>query len=165
MSEIELPFRKGSRILELGGGESPIFRPNLDIKPGPSVDIVADLAKDLPIPNDSFDGVYSCFALEHVSWRRTEHMMKEIYRVLRSRGILMLILPNTREQARKVTSSAWDGNESCLLFGDQNYNENYHAAAFCPASTTKSLIGVGFSGVLVYPHPAALTDMVVEAIK
>ena len=46
-------------VIELGGGDKPYFRPNLDVRSGPTVDIVADFNKRLPIDDTSYDGVFS----------------------------------------------------------------------------------------------------------
>ena len=34
-------------VIELGGGDNPYFRPNLDVRSGPTVDIVADFNKNV----------------------------------------------------------------------------------------------------------------------
>ena len=37
-----LPFTPQQKVIELGGGNRPYFRPNLDVRSGENIDIVAD---------------------------------------------------------------------------------------------------------------------------
>jgi len=59
----------GDRVIELGGGPGdatgmPIFRPNIDARPGPMVDIVHDLSQTpWPLPSSHYNGAYSSFWL------------------------------------------------------------------------------------------------------
>jgi len=63
------PFVAGDRVIELGGGPGdatgmPIFRPNIDARPGPMVDIVHDLSQTpWPLPSSHYNGAYSSFWL------------------------------------------------------------------------------------------------------
>jgi len=57
------PFSQNDKVIELGGGDRPYFRPNLDIRSGTSIDIVADFNEPLPIPDNEYNGVFSNFAL------------------------------------------------------------------------------------------------------
>jgi predicted SAM-dependent methyltransferase len=89
-------FGNVKEILEIGGGDKPIYHPNLDIRKLPGVDIVADLNKEWPVPNAAVDGVYSSYVIEHVSWRKIKHFVSELHRVLRPGGRAVLITANLR---------------------------------------------------------------------
>ena len=52
------PFYKGQKVVELGGGTKPYFRPNLDVRAAENVDIVADLNETLPLDDDEYEGVF-----------------------------------------------------------------------------------------------------------
>ena len=99
-----LPFPHGARVVELGGGDRPQFRPNVDVRPGPSTDVVADLGWHLPIGNATFDGVFSQFAIEHVSWRRVHVFVQETFRILKPGGVAVVVAPNLLEQARRLVA-------------------------------------------------------------
>jgi muramidase (phage lysozyme) len=75
---IEIKTDPNHRIVELGGGDRPRSRPNVDCRPGPSVDEVADFNKPLPFKDGEFDGAFSQYALEHVSWRNVRAFLKLI---------------------------------------------------------------------------------------
>ncbi|MEM3097461.1 MAG: methyltransferase domain-containing protein [Nitrososphaerales archaeon] len=169
-----LPFGNNDNIIELGGGANPLFRPNVDIIPYPTVDIVADISKPLPIDNDAYDGVFCSYVLEHISWRKVRQCLSEIHRILRPGGIAVFITSNTYEQAKYVVSKeendGWTDNENSCLFGDQNYDgnawdANAHHSGFSPSYITNLLQEAGFADVIIMPHPNTITDMIIEARK
>lgn len=173
---IELKTRPTDRLVELGGGDNPRLRPNVDCRPGPNVDLIADFNKPLPLPDGDFDGVFSQYALEHVSWRNVRGFLKEVCRILRPGGKAAFVVPNTEEQMRWVLSKGWEHRppregmgafeeSSCVLFGDLDYPENSHKAYFSPDIAVGLFKSAGFGDVHVTPCGECGTDMVVEAIK
>lgn len=167
-----LPF-PGSQVLELGGGASPSFRPNADLRSLPTVDILADFNRPLPIPREAYDGVFCRYVLEHLSWRRVPGFLEEVHRVLRPGGVAIFVTANTLEQCRWVVGlEDWDSRVPSTLFGDQNY-ENYqwdanaHHAAFSPGYATSLLSNAGFYSVQVQPIETGIgpTDMTLVATK
>lgn len=162
-----LPFRAGQSLIELGGGEQPIIRPNLDVRAGPTIDIVADLSKPLPITDAQYDGIYCKYCIEHVSWRLVGGFVKEAYRILKPGGTAVFISPNTKAQmewALQQDEAAYDKVAQCL-FGDLDYAENSHKAALSPSYAMRIFREAGFSDVLIVPHGELGTDMVIEAKK
>lgn len=164
--EYHLPFSESMRIVELGGGDNPRFRPNVDVRPGPTVDIVTDLNEPLPLEDKSFDALYSCYAFEHVSWRSIKRLMGEAFRILKPGGLAVLILPNLLEQARRlVNKEEWEENDICMIFGGQDYGENAHANGYSPEYLCRLLKGAGFGRILLLPHPQTKTDIIAEAYR
>ena len=84
-------------LLNIGGGSmsyrewTPAEMVNLDLMPGPDVDVVADLSRELPFVDCSFDHVLCTSVLEHVS--QPEQVVSEIRRVLKPGGRLVLYVP------------------------------------------------------------------------
>jgi predicted SAM-dependent methyltransferase len=160
-------FKAGARVLEIGGGMAPSYHPNLDVRPGPGVDVVHDLSKPLPFEWGSFDGVFSKYSLEHISWRGVPGVLKEVFRVLAPGGTAVFVVPNTVAQmhwALKQPADSMDKVAQCL-FGDLDYPENSHKAAFSPEYAVKVLNEAGFKSVATQPHGELGTDMIVIAIK
>lgn len=166
-----IPFNNTQKILEIGGGEKPQFHPNLDIRNIPGVDIVTDLNKPFPIQNLEFDGIYSSYIIEHISWRNIKHFISEIYRILKTNGTAFIITANLKEQAKVIANKDdIEENDICMLFGDQNYDNNNwmnnaHYCGFTPESAIKLFREAGFNSVTIIPHPNCKTDMIIEARK
>jgi glycosyltransferase involved in cell wall biosynthesis/predicted SAM-dependent methyltransferase len=156
-----------SKSVELGGGETPRFHPNVDVRKVPGVDIVLDLeSPPYPLEAGAFNHVYCSYALEHISWRKVKDVLKEMLRILAPGGKAELIIPNLQEQCKKVAQSLeWEENFSCMLFGDQNYGENSHRWGASPNYAVRLLSEIGFKRVEVYQHPNCVTDMIVIAYK
>ena len=164
---ISLPFKREDKVLELGGGENPLFHPNMDARPLPTVDIVWNLEEfPFPVEDESYDGVFSSYLIEHISWRKIKDFIKEVYRVLKPGGKAVFVTANLLEQARKlVEKSHWTSTDICMVFGDQNYPENVHKCGFSPEYAERLFKEVGFERVEIHPHPLCETDMVITAYK
>lgn len=166
MNHYNFPFSSGDKVIELGGGERPHFRPNVDVREKPNVDIVADFNEPLPIESNKWDGVYSSYCIEHLSWRKVKPFLNEINRILRPGGKVVFITANTEEQMRWVLDQdEWDDRASSILFGDQDYEENTHRNSLSPKFATKLLQEAGFCDVTIIPWGQLKTDMIIEAKK
>ena len=160
------------KVLELGGGSNPVCPgwTNLDYRKLPGVDIVADLNEPLPVEDGIYDGVFSSYLIEHLSWRKVRDLIKETYRVLKTGGKAVFITANLLEQAKKlVETEEWNDDLLCMLFGDQNYEGgdwvfNAHHCGFSPQYAVKLFNEAGFE-VGVKVHPDCKTDMVIVATK
>jgi ubiquinone/menaquinone biosynthesis C-methylase UbiE len=165
----QLPFQQGQKIIELGGGDRPIVRPNVDYRPGPNTDFTADFAKPLPITSDEWEGVFSKFAIEHISWRDVRGFISEVYRILKLGGVAVIIAPNLLEQARMFVKVADAGDLEdrwvCMVYGDLDYAENSHKCGFSPEFACRLFREAGFKSVIVVPFGELKTDMIIEARK
>lgn len=165
------PFQHGQKILEVGGGDRPAFRPNMDVRPGPTVDIVHDLNQPFPLDSDSYDGIYATYIIEHISWRNVLRFICEMRRVIRPGGTAFVVTSNLLEQCRTLVNlPVWEDKYICMLFGDQNYEgsnwvSNAHHCGFSPQYAIKLFKEAGFESVEVQPHPKCDTDMVIIARK
>jgi predicted SAM-dependent methyltransferase len=170
--QVILPFKAGSKVLEVGGGDQPLFRPNLDMRSLPTVDYVCNLEEKWPVPDASFDGVFGKFIIEHVSWRKTGHFALECFRILKPGGVAFLIGPNTLEQCKEIAKLNRIGiEESALIFGGQEEPAwNEHKAAFSPDYAVEIYKKAGFERVEIETWPGqiwtgAKTDMIIRAWK
>jgi predicted SAM-dependent methyltransferase len=179
---IDFDVAPGEKVLEIGGGGNrhPKSSVNIDVR---KVDDSVDFAVDLnvtpwPMQDAEWDVAYSCFCLEHLSWRRIPDVLKEVNRVLKPGGRLHLVLPNTKAQLEHILAKGeFDGDEGSMIFGDQNYakdaqgavqgdfRENAHFSAWSPGTATKWLNAAGFTDVLITPFGELQTDMRVDARK
>lgn len=136
------PFTKN--VIELGGGDNPYFRPNVDVRSGDTVDVVADFNQSLPLTNSTYDGVFSCYCIEHLSWRKVKLFVSEVFRILRDSGKAVFITANTKRQMEWVLNQEeWNDDSSSIIFGDQNYDENTHRNSLCPVYAIKLMREAG----------------------
>ena len=177
------PFKAGDRVIELGGGPGdatgmPIFRPNIDARNGPMVDIVHDLSKTpWPLASSSFNGVYSSFWLEHVSHKLIRNVIAEIYRILAPGGLAVLVTADTWAQCKKIVDAGPEGMSdqlSNMLFGGGDYDSNFHKAALSRPFAVRLFREAGFFEVNTLDHPGIMgpngyerveTDFIIEARK
>lgn len=154
------------KIIELGGGENPRYRPNVDVRPGPNVDIVANLEEPFPIEDNSYEGTYSQYVLEHIGWRKVPLFLKECLRILKPGGQAIFVIPNLKAQTEKLAKKEqWDFTDIGMIFGDQDYPDNTHKAGFSPEMIVRVLAEIGYKDITVTSLPSCDTDMVVEAYK
>lgn len=168
---VTLPFSKDDVILELGGGSDPIFHPNMDIRELPSVDIVTDITERWPLEDNSFDGVFSKYLIEHIGWRKVPFVISEMCRVLKPGGLAVIIGPDTLEQCKEVARrNRITIDENAMIFGGQDFAEggdgehNAHRSAFSPQYITDLMEKAGFESTTIERF-AVQTDMIVYAKK
>jgi SAM-dependent methyltransferase len=165
-----------ARVIELGGGDNPTLRPNVDIRPGPNVDIVADLNEPLPLESDYYDRVFSQFLMEHLRLPRLRGFISEVHRILKPGGIALIITANLLEQARVIIDKDSKGEMAddliyMIFGGNPDYPENYHHCSLTPNYAMRLFREVGFYKVDIYEHPVAVsimgrsTDMIIQAQK
>ena len=83
-------------VLNLGCGrmnQKEFF--GLDIEDYDGVDVVANAEETLPFPDNTFEAVVAQDVLEHLIPQKSIHIMEEIYRVLRPKGVFEFLVPST----------------------------------------------------------------------
>lgn len=170
-------FKKnpGDRILELGGGDNPNSLSDVcvDIRPGPKTHFQVDFNEfPWPIADNDFEGIFSQYCLEHVSFHNVPGFLAECFRIIKPGGRAAFVVPNTAKQLEWIAANqnGWDNKElfeaaSELLYGSQDYPENSHRAFLSPQIAVKLFADAGFRDVRVQPYGERDTDMVVEATK
>lgn len=174
MQGYSLPFKPTDRVLELGGGDNPVFPENLDVRPGPKVSLIADLNEPLPIESDTYDGVFSQFLLEHLRLPKLRGFLDEVHRVLRPGGIAVVVTSNLYEQAKVIIEREGNWNDDIIYMvfgGNPDYPENYHHCSLSPQYAIRLFREAGFGDITIYEHSTAVaiwgksTDMIIHAMK
>lgn len=170
MNKYILPFKKNDNILELGGGNNPLFHPNVDTRTCEGIDIVTDFNKPLPLESETYYGIYSSFAIEHISWRNLPQFITECYRILKTNGVAIFITANLLEQCKKIVNTPESDitieRDVCMIFGGQGLEQDtdVHKSSMTPDLAIRLFRDAGFSEIKIYEHPAK-TDMIIEAKK
>lgn len=153
-------------VLEVGGGGRPSFRPNMDVRALPTVDIVANLEEPFPLNDEMYGSVYGNYVIEHLSWHTVRQFVSECHRVLVPGGRCVMVTANTKAQCiRLIDEEVWTDESSNLIFGGQDYPDNAHKNALSPEYAVRLFKECGFYDVIIHPHPASDTDMIIEGIK
>jgi SAM-dependent methyltransferase len=106
---------------------------SFDIREEAKPDVLCDV-RYLPVPDQTFDIVFSSHTLEHFPWTSVDKVLKEWCRVLKVGGELRLIVPNLRWSAQRILDDTLVPEDYWVLYGEQDYAKNYHSVGFTPNS-------------------------------
>jgi len=138
-----LPEKISGTVIELGAGNKELHQLTKNkIKKLVMTDIVgdqdiipADFNQPLPFKSGSFTGAVSLEVIEHLI--NHELFLKEIYRILKPRGWLIMSTPNI----------AWWGYRLMMLGGNPPKKEGYHLRFFTARTMVKLLQDFDFKVV------------------
>jgi len=127
---------------------------NIDVRRTRPNVLVLDIEKELlrPFPDNSAEEIIARDCIEHISWRRVEDLLRDIYRVLKRGGRVYIQVPDLEAIARKVIMNpdfcfgdlcGWKAI-SFWVYGGQDYPENTHKAGFTIPTLRKLLESIGF---------------------
>ncbi|MFH1425974.1 MAG: methyltransferase domain-containing protein [Candidatus Kerfeldbacteria bacterium] len=133
--------------LDICGGRCP-YKPeylNVDILPLKQVDIVANIAQHIPLPDDTVDEIFSCGTLEHFTIVELGKIIPEFYRILRPGALLTIGVPNMQKIAEayingKIDFSTWNQ----YLYGARKDEFDVHKVMFDFSSLRETLQHYGF---------------------
>jgi SAM-dependent methyltransferase len=114
--------RRGLLALDLGAAHNkPEGYLGVDMRAGPSVDIVADLAQGVDLPDGSVGVIRAVDFLEHVPDKI--HLFNELYRLLAPNGMLLTLTPSTdgRGAYQDPTHVAFYNENSFWYYTDAQY--------------------------------------------
>ena len=86
--------RNENLVLELGSGDTKRERGWITVDFHEDCDIIHDLREDLPFPDNTFLNIYSSHVLEHFEHDDLIRLIKEIYRILKFKGIFRVCVPD-----------------------------------------------------------------------
>ena len=116
--------------IELGGGENPKYRPNVDILHG---DIKQDVRQGIPFPDSSVDLIWSSDFFEHLTFEEGLACLRECARVLAPNGMLDWHVPDV-EAAIANHQNGWNDDINAVLYGGRLDAYDYHKAWYTQAS-------------------------------
>lgn len=111
---------------------------SFDIREDMRPDVICDV-RYLPVPDETFDIVFSSHTLEHFGWVSVDKVLKEWSRVLKVGGELRIVVPNLRHVAQRVVDDKMLPTDFWILYGEQDYAKNFHAVGFTP-NTLRDLV-------------------------
>jgi predicted SAM-dependent methyltransferase len=131
------------KCLDVGCGEQPMKTDEgqvvtVDIREDCHPDYRCDFRR-LPFAAGSFDIVHSAHTLEHISRAECGTVLDEWIRVLAPGGELRINVPSLEWVAKQILAGKLGTDELNVLYGQQEYAENYHQNGFTTASLTALL--------------------------
>lgn len=127
---------------------------NIDIRYLPGVDEVNNIRFLRNYKNNSVDLIYACHVLEHFSRWEYKNVLTRWYELLKPGGILRLAVPNFSAIVARYTQTGNLNEVMGLLYGGQDYDENYHYTTFDKTSLETDLTTIGFTTITEYDHAA-----------
>jgi len=120
---------------------------NIDIRYLPGVDVV-DNAKYLRrYKESSVDEIYACHVLEHFNRWEARSVLSRWCEVLRDGGVLMVSVPDFDAVAARYQKTGDLLELIGLLYGGQDYPENFHHYCWNFDTLTSELRRCGFTRV------------------
>lgn len=135
-------------IADLGsGGISPYMADEgtivtFDIREDMKPDVICDV-RYLPVPDEQFDIIFSSHTLEHFSWRTVDKVLREWVRTLKIGGELRIVVPNLRYVGKRLFEDKIIPSDMWVLYGEQDYQKNFHAAGFTPNLLKDLIVSLG----------------------
>ena len=120
---------------------------NVDIRYLPGVDEVNNIRFLRNYKSDSVDEIYACHVLEHFGRWEYKEVLKRWFEILKPGGKLRLAVPNFSSICKYYTETGDLKSLIGLLYGGQDYDENYHYITFDPSSIYDDLKDIGFNEI------------------
>ncbi len=126
-SQFNNPKLKDRPFLDIGCGPNidPSFV-SLDYGWRPGTDVVCDITKGLPFPNERFDGIFTEHCLEHIPFESTDFVLRECFRILNPLGTIRIIVPDGELYLRRYVEFLGGGTES-LPYSDGDPYEGVYS--------------------------------------
>jgi len=141
----------GALRVNLGCGEKPLDGyVNVDFRPLPGVDVVADVRR-LPFEAGTVDEVASAHLVEHFRQHQLETLILPYWRsLLAPDGAVRIVCPNWAVMIEQLNAGelAFDDFKT-VTFGLQDYSGDDHFAMYTPTTLTAVLERAGFGRIEV----------------
>ncbi len=160
-------------VLHVGCGARPIDahfsaqewqETRLDIDPAVKPDIVCSITKMSPVPNESYDAIWSSHNLEHLYAHEVYLALREFHRVLKPQGIAYVALPDIQTVAEEIVKDNLEGvlyqspagpiSPIDVMWGHRGFIQAgnvymAHKTGFTAQTLGQKFIAVGFQRVRV----------------
>jgi|TARA_R110000868_G_scaffold138335_3_gene352400 predicted SAM-dependent methyltransferase len=123
---------------------------NIDIRYLPGVDEVNNIRFLRNYKENSVDEIYACHVLEHFGRWEYKSVLERWFKILKPEGILRLAVPNFESICQYYTKTSDLKALMGLLYGGQDYDENYHYVTFDKNHLSQDLISMGFKDITLY---------------
>jgi predicted SAM-dependent methyltransferase len=122
---------------------------NVDIRKGlKGIDVVCDVSNLHMFEDGTFDYILANDIIEHFPLSETTRILREWKRVLKVKGIIEFRAPNLKVICEKYVNGTHSTKlTSWLLYGGQDYKENFHHIGFDREFLKSIVVPLGFEEV------------------
>ena len=139
--------------LHLGCGTKHLLGyTNIDIRYLPGVDEVNNIRFLRNYERDSIDEIYACHVLEHFGRWEYKEVLKRWFEILKPGGQLRLAVPNFESICEYYKNTSDLKSLIGLLYGGQDYDENYHYITFDYWTLHDDLKHIGYRRIVKWNH-------------
>lgn len=131
---------------------------NIDIRYLPNVDDIDNIKYLRKYKPNSIDEIYSSHTLEHFGRWEYKQVLIRWYELLKPDGVLRLAVPNFESICEYYTKTKDLKSLIGLLYGGQDYTENYHYNTFDFNSLKEDLTNIGFYDIKLWDNKEILID-------
>jgi predicted SAM-dependent methyltransferase len=131
---------------------------NIDIRYLPGVDEVNNIRFLRNYKENSVDEIYACHVLEHFGRWEYKDVLKRWFEILKPGGKLRLAVPNFSAVCSYYIKTGDLESIMGLLYGGQDYDENYHYVTFDFNSLSNDLRSIGYKTILEWNTEDYLGD-------
>ena len=117
---------------------------NIDIRYLPGVDEVNNIRFLRNYKENSVDEIYACHVLEHFGRWEYKEVLKRWFEILKPEGKLRLAIPNFSAICNYYVKTGDLKSIMGLLYGGQDYDENYHYITFDYHTLSNDLKSIGY---------------------
>jgi hypothetical protein len=144
-------MKKDKIMLHLGCGniKLPNFI-NIDCRYLPSVDRIENIKYLRSFDLNSVDMIYSSHVLEHFSRHDYKHILSRWFELLKSGGVLRIAVPDFESIVNRYIKTKDLEELIGLLYGGQDYKENFHHYIWDFNLLEKDLKNIGFKEIKKY---------------
>lgn len=157
---------EGIHGVQLGGGEKPQFRPNLDTKANSTVDKVVDFTQPLPLADNEYDLVFGHYVLQRISPEHIPGFLKECYRIAKPGAKILFGIPDTEARIKFLKENSNQNllvTASELLYGTDP--DHTWRSYFDPMIVQRLFSEAGFENIQTRCVGEPVKDIVLEANK
>jgi predicted SAM-dependent methyltransferase len=131
---------------------------NIDIRYLPGVDEVNNIRFLRNYKENTVDEIYACHVLEHFGRWEYKDVLKRWFEILKPEGKLRLAVPNFSAICSYYIKTGNLEPIMGLLYGGQDYDENYHYVTFDFNSLSNDLRSIGYKTILEWNTEDYLGD-------
>lgn len=123
---------------------------NVDIRYLPNVDVVDNAELLRKFQSEEITEIYACHILEHFSRWVVKTVLKRWYDLLQPDGILYISVPDFSAIVRRYLEEKDVEELVGILYGGQDYTENFHHYCWDYKSLKEDLGNIGFAEINRY---------------